>query len=203
MDGAPAFAIVRGTFRRWRSGGRCSLKIDLDLAHGAGNAVDGIPIEGLAIDAVGRRSLGTIQGDAHIVQFGVAVTLVLHRLGGVQGVDGVPTPRLRVGKAFGRLLNRTPQAIGQVVAQPPSLPPAIDKKHRDRGDGAPPRKTIQKRKRAGVIPVGGRAPLDKTGLAFLEGKGIVESARSPGSSKIRLRPMSSSSHSPLSAALRL
>ncbi len=87
------------------AGGRGSLKIDLDFAHGAGNAVDRIPIEGLAIDAVGRRSLGAIQGDAHVMQLGVAVALVLHRLGGVQGVDGVPAPRLRIGKAFGRLLD--------------------------------------------------------------------------------------------------
>jgi hypothetical protein len=75
--------------------------------------------------------------DAHIVQLGVAVTLVLHRLGGVQSVDGVAAPRLRVGKAFGRLLDCVPQTIRQVMAQSPSLQPAIDKKHRDRGDQRP------------------------------------------------------------------
>ena len=101
----PAFAIVRRGLAGLgaRSGG--SLKIDLDFAHGAGNAMDRIPIEGAAIDAVGRCSLGAIQGDAHVVQLGVAVTLVLHRLGGVQGVDGVTATGLRIGKAFGGLLD--------------------------------------------------------------------------------------------------
>ena len=88
----PAFAFVYGGFPslRARTGG--SLKVDLDFTHRAGDAVDRIPIEVAAIDAVGGCSLGTIQGDAHVVQFGVAVTLVLHRLGGVQGVDGMPAP---------------------------------------------------------------------------------------------------------------
>ncbi len=134
MDGAPAFAIVRGTFLCLRTGGRCSLKIDLDLAHGAGNAVDRIPIEVLAIDAVGRRSLGAVQGNAHIVQLSVAVPLELHRFGGVEGVDGVAAPGLRVRKAFGGLLDGAPQAVGQVMSEPPYLPPAIDEEHRDRSD---------------------------------------------------------------------
>ena len=196
MDGAPAFAIVRGTFRRLRTGGRGSLKIDLDLAHGAGDAVDRIPIEVLAIDAVGRRSLGTVQGDAHIVQFGVAVTLVLHRLGGVQGIDGVAAPGLRVGKALGRLLDGAPQAIRQVMAQPPSLPPAIDEEHRDRSDQGATKDQdpeAQASRRHSDSQSRNAAPFCR--------ERRVESARPPGSSENPLRPYSSSSHSLYSRGL--
>ena len=88
-----------------RSGSSGSLKIDLDLAHGASYAVDRIPIEVAAIDAVGWSSLCVVERDAHVVQLGMAVALELHRLGGVESIERVPAPRLRVGEAVGGLLD--------------------------------------------------------------------------------------------------
>ena len=137
VDRTPAFAILRRGLTSLRVRSRGSLKIDLDFTHGAGNAMDWIPIEVAAIDAVGWRSLRTIQGDAYVVQFGVAVALELHRLGGVQGVNGVAAPRLRIGEAVGGLLDGRSQSVRQVMAQTAPLPSPIDEKSCDGGNQDP------------------------------------------------------------------
>ncbi len=70
MHGILVFAFVlRGALPACGPEAGGSLKIDLDFAHGAGNAVDRIPIESTAIDAVGGCSLRAVERDAHVMQF--------------------------------------------------------------------------------------------------------------------------------------
>ena len=92
MHGVLVFAVVCCRLAGLRAGSRGSLKIDLDFTHGAGDAIDRIPIEIIAIDAIGGCSLRAIESDTYVVQLGVAATLVLHRVGGMQGVDRVTAP---------------------------------------------------------------------------------------------------------------
>ena len=68
---------------------RRTLEIDLHLSGSAGNAVHRIPVKRTAVDTIGRVSLGAVQSDAYVVQLGVAAVFKLHRLGSMQGVDGV------------------------------------------------------------------------------------------------------------------
>src|ERR1700722_14762197 len=74
------FVFVRRSLTGLWARGRGSLKIDLNLAHGARNAMHGIPIEVAAVDAVGGLAFRTIERDAHVVQLCVTVTLELHGL---------------------------------------------------------------------------------------------------------------------------
>src|SRR6202034_1135735 len=78
VNRTPALAILRRGLASLRGGSRGSLEIDLHFTHGASNAMDRIPIEVAAIDAVGWSTLRTIESDAHVVQLGVAATFVLH-----------------------------------------------------------------------------------------------------------------------------
>ena len=119
------------------SGSGGSLKIDLDLAHGASYAVDRVPIEVAAIDAVGWSSLGVEEGDAHVVQLGMSVALELDCLRGVESIKCVTAPRLRVGEAVGGLLDGGGQSIQLVMAETAHLPSPIRQEERNGSHQAP------------------------------------------------------------------
>src|ERR1700689_3723661 len=61
----------------------------------------------------------------------------LHRLGGVEGVYCVTTPRFGVGDAIGGLLDGLPQPPRQVMTQTAALPSPIRQEERDGGHQAP------------------------------------------------------------------
>ena len=107
------------------------LKIDLDCAVGADDALYGIVVEVVPVYVVHRSTLRAVKSDADIVQDGMSAALVLDCLGGVKGKESTAALGLRKGKPIRRLLNLNTQLARQIAADSANLPPRIGEKEQN------------------------------------------------------------------------